>query len=112
MKVVKTSDVESQEVTGNVLKGKVTSQSIIDESSKELTIAIFSFSEGTTRGLDAHTFDQVVYVTEGRGIIKTENEEVTVTPGTFVFIPAGEKHSHNATEESAFSHITMRISQG
>ena len=110
--MIKTSDIEAQEVTSNVLRGKVTSQGIIGENSGELTVAVVNFSKGTVRGLNAHTFDQVLYVTEGRGIIKTEKEEVTVTPGTFVFIPAGEKHSHNATKDSAFSHITIRISEG
>jgi len=112
MKVIKTSDIEAQEVTSNVLRGKVTSQDIIGESSEELAVTIVNFHKGTVRELNAHTFDQVLYVTEGRGIIATETEEVTVTPGTFVFIPAGEKHRHSATRDSVFSHITIRISQG
>ena len=37
----------------------------------------------------------------------TENKEVTVTPGTIIFIPAGEKHWHGATRDSAFSRIAV-----
>ncbi|MFC1847555.1 cupin domain-containing protein [Chloroflexota bacterium] len=85
MKVIKTGDIEAQEVTSNVLRGKVSSQDIIGESSKELAVTIVNFSKGTVRGLNAHTFDQVLYVTEGRGIIATETEEVTVTPGNIRF---------------------------
>ncbi|MFC1976818.1 cupin domain-containing protein [Chloroflexota bacterium] len=112
MKVIRAGDIEAQEVTSNVLRGKVTSQDIIGKSSEELAVTVVNFGKGTVRGLNAHTFDQVLYVTEGRGIIATETEEVTVTPGTFVFIPAGEKHRHSATRDSVFSHITIRISQG
>ena len=108
MKVIKVSDVEPQEATSNVLRGKVTSQSIINEGNDKLSIGLVNFSKGTVREFGAHTFDQVLYVTEGSGIISTETEEVTVTPGTFIFIPAGERHRHGSTEDSAFSHITIK----
>ncbi len=108
MKVIKVSDIEPQEATSNVLRGKVTSQRIISERNDELSIGLVNFSKGTVRGFGTHTFDQVLYVTEGSGIISTETEEVTVTPGTFIFIPAGERHRHGAAEDSAFSHITIK----
>ena len=108
MKVIKVGDIEPQEATSNVIKGKVTSQRIISERNDELSIGVVNFAKGTVRGFGAHTFDQVLYVTEGSGIISTETEEVTVTPGTFVFIPAGETHRHGSTEDSAFSHITIK----
>ena len=108
MKVISIHDTENEEIRSNVLSGRVTRQSIISERNDELSIALVSFSKGATRGFNTHTFDQVLYVTEGSGIIATETEEVTVTPGTFIFIPAGERHRHSATKDSAFSHITIR----
>jgi len=66
-----------------------------------------NFSPGSVNLFHTHTFDQVLYVTEGTGIVATENKEVTVTPGTIIFIPAGEKHWHGATKDSAFSHIAV-----
>ena len=108
MEVIKVSDVEPQVATSNVIRGKVTSQSIINEGNDELAIGLVNFSKGTVREFGAHAFDQVLYVTEGSGIIETETEKVTVTPGTFIFIPAGETHRHGSTEDSAFSHITIK----
>ena len=108
MKVIRIRDTETEEITSNVLSGKVTRQSIISERNDELNIALVSFSKGVTREFNAHTFDQVLYVTEGSGIIATETEEVTVTPGTFIFIPAGERHKHSTTKYSTFSHITIK----
>jgi quercetin dioxygenase-like cupin family protein len=105
---MKISDTKPEEITSNVLSGKVTRQSIISERNDDLNIAVVSFSKGATREFNSHTFDQVLYVTEGNGIIATETEEAIVTPGTFVFIPAGEKHRHGATKNSTFSHITIK----
>ncbi|TRZ51579.1 hypothetical protein D4S03_04885 [bacterium] len=44
----------------------------------------------------------------GKGIVVTEEGEVLVTPGTFIFIPPGEKHWYGATEETKFSHISIQ----
>ncbi len=110
MKVIRIRDTETEEITSNVLSGKVTRQSIISKRNDELNIALVSFSKGATNEVNVHTFDQVLCITEGSGIIATETEEVMVTPGTFVFIPAGEKHRHGATKDSTFSHITIKSS--
>ncbi len=107
MKVVKTSDIKAEESTLKIFRGKVSVQSIIGESEDELRVIMVNFSPGSMNVFHAHTFDQVLYVTEGTGIVATENEEVTVTPGTIIFIPAGEKHWHGATKDSAFSHIAV-----
>ena len=105
MKVVKTSDIEAQESTSKIFKGKVSIQGIIGESEDELRVAVVNFSPGAVNVFHTHTSDQILYVTKGTGIVATEKEEVTVTPGTFIFIPAGEKHWHGATKDVAFSHI-------
>ena len=108
MKVVRTSDTEAQESTSKIFSGgKVTRQDICGESNDELRVAIIHFSPGAVNVFHTHTFDQVLYVTEGTGIVATESEEITATPGTFFFIPAGEKHWHGATKETAFSHIAI-----
>jgi len=108
MKVVRTSDVEAQESTSKIFTGgKVSRQDIFGKSADEFRVSIIHFSPGAVNVFHSHTFDQVLYVTEGTGIVATENEEITVTPGTFIFIPAGEKHWHGATKETAFSHIAI-----
>ncbi len=107
MKVIRLSDTKAQEATGNVCRGNVTRQSIFSEGNDKLRITVMNFSPGAANKFNTHTFDQVLYVTEGRGIMATETEEVVVTPGTFIFIPAGERHRHSATKDSAFSHIAV-----
>jgi len=107
MKVVRISDVEAQESTNKIFRGKVSIQHIIGQNKDELRVINVNFSPGAVNVFHTHTFNQVLYVTEGTGIVATENEEITVTPGTLIFIPAGEKHWHGATKDSAFSHIAV-----
>ena len=92
MKVVKISDVEAEEATSQIFRGKVTTQSLIGEGNHELRAAVVNFSPGAANVFHTHTFDQILFVTEGTGIVATENEEITVTPGAIIFIPVGEKH--------------------
>jgi len=107
MKVVRINDIEAQETTGKIFRGKVSRQRIIGESEDELRVIVVNFSPGGVNVFHTHTFDQILYVTEGTGIVATENEEVTVTPGTIIFIPAGERHWHGATKDTTFSHIAI-----
>ena len=107
MKVIKISDVEAEEATSQIFRGKVTRQNLFGENEDELRAAAINFSPGAVNVFHTHTFNQVLYVTEGTGIVATENEEVTVTPGTIIFIPAGERHWHGATKDTKFSHIAI-----
>jgi quercetin dioxygenase-like cupin family protein len=109
MKVLKTSDIEAKERASGLFKGRVTVQSVLDPDSSELRTNLINFDEGAVNVFHAHDFDQVLYVTAGEGIIATEEEEIRITPGTFVVIPAGEKHWHGATPDSAFTHIAISI---
>ena len=107
MNIVNIDDVEAQEATSQIFRGKVSRQNLIGENEDETRVAVINFSPGAVNVFHTHTFDQILYVTSGRGIVATENEEVTVTPGTIILIPAGEKHWHGATKDTAFSHIAI-----
>jgi quercetin dioxygenase-like cupin family protein len=107
MKIVKVKGVKAEESTDKIFKGKVSVQRILGDSEKELRVIVVNFNRGAVNIFHTHTFDQVLYVTEGKGIVATEDKEVMVTPGTIIFIPAGEKHWHGATKDSSFSHIAV-----
>lgn len=107
MKVVRISDVKAQEATSQLFRGKVTTQRLIGEKENEIRAAVINFSRGAVNIWHTHTFDQVLVVTKGTGIVATETEEITVTSGTVIVFPAGEKHWHGAAKDSAFSHIAI-----
>ena len=110
MKVVNIKDVTARDAGDNpIFQGAVSMQAIIGSSPDELRVSVVNFSPGAVHVFHTHTFDQVLYVTEGKGIVATEAQEVTVTPGMIIHIPAGENHWHGAARDSAFSHIAFML---
>ena len=107
MKIVKLSDVPAEVSTDKIFRGEVKIQRLVGGSEDELRASVVNFSPGSKNVFHTHTFSQILYVTEGKGIVATEDKEVTVTPGTLVVIPAGEKHWHGATKDSRFAHIAI-----
>jgi quercetin dioxygenase-like cupin family protein len=107
MKVVKINPAEAKERKDKIFRGKVTTQYIVGKGDNELRVAVVNFSQGAVNVFHTHTFDQILVITEGKGIVATKDKEITVTPGTIVVIPAGELHWHGATKDSAFSHVAI-----
>ena len=108
MKVMKVSDVQREEATSTLFEGAVTRQALVgDKVSKLLRSSAVNFSPGAKNVFHTHAGDQILYVTEGKGIVASETEEFTVEPGTMISIPAGERHWHGATARSSFSHLSI-----
>lgn len=106
MKVYKTTQIAKELKTEPIFTGPVTMQTIIGpDQSDRFAIRQVNFDRGIRNKLHSHNIEQVLIVTEGRGIVATEEEEIDVVPGDIIFIPAGEKHWHGASEGSAFSHL-------
>ncbi len=109
MKVIKTSEVKAEPyVTPLFTGGAVTRQPLVTEDmGKSFNMSNISFAAGAKNKFHTHSTDQVLIVTSGKGIVATEKEQRTVSLGDLIFIPAGEKHWHGATKDSAFSHISL-----
>jgi len=106
MKVIKIDQVPKTPRVSPIFTGPVTMQSLVDpDLSKRFLIQQVNFDKGVRNKLHTHTIEQALIVTEGKGIVATEKEEITVGPGDIIFIPAGEKHWHGAAEGFTFSHI-------
>lgn len=108
MRVIKLDDVKAEEAISKMFEGKVYRQPLVDNQiAKELRVTMINFSQGARNTFHSHTSEQVLYVTEGKGIVATQTEEYVVTPGTAIYIPAAEVHWHGATEDSSFSHLSI-----
>ncbi len=106
MKVVRLSDLPKEPQQNPIFTGPVTMQTVVGEDlSKRFLIRQVNFARGIRNKFHSHSIEQVLIITEGKGIVATEKEERTVVPGDIVFIAAGEKHWHGATKDSTFSHI-------
>lgn len=106
MKVIKVNQVAKEPRVDPLFTGAVTMQAIVDtDLSKRFRVSQVNFSRGVRNKFHSHTIEQVLIVTEGKGIVATEKEEITVVPGDIAFVPAGEKHWHGAAKGSTFSHL-------
>jgi 4-carboxymuconolactone decarboxylase len=106
MKVIKVAQVTTAPAGGTLFTGPVTLQPVVtDQESKHFNISQVNFGRGIRNKLHTHSVEQVLIVTEGKGIIATEKEEISIVPGDIVIIPAGEKHWHGAAKGSTFSHL-------
>jgi len=107
VKVIKISKVEKVPTSyPSLFTGEADMQPVIDtELSKNFLITQVNFGRGVRNKFHKHSTEQVLIVTEGKGIVATEKEEITVGVGDIIYIPAGEKHWHGAAKDSTFSHL-------
>jgi quercetin dioxygenase-like cupin family protein len=111
MKIIDLNSVAENDVSTMPLfyGGRVTLQPGLEEAlgGEKLGFANVKFAAGARNKFHTHTTPQVLFVTEGKGIVATREREYTVTPGTFVYIPAGEDHWHGAADDAAFAHLSI-----
>ena len=105
MQVVKMNDVpKTPRVSPLFTSEEVTAQQLIPEGG-DYNMFVVNFGRGVRNKFHVHESDQILIVTEGKGIVATEEEQRVVSVGEIILFPAGEKHWHGATDDSEFSHI-------
>ncbi len=72
------------------------------------SVLLVTFMPGARLNFHTHTSEQILYVTEGKGIVATKKSERMVTPGQIIYIAPGEVHWHGATPSTAFAHICIQ----
>ena len=108
MHVARRKDVNLQRETRDIFTGEVSSKLMSGAGAAEgLRLNLVSFSPGGRTKWHRHSFEQGLIVTEGRGIVATEEGEHVVEPGDAVVVPTREKHWHGATETTAMAHISI-----
>jgi 4-carboxymuconolactone decarboxylase len=106
MKVIKRNTVPKEPTSAPLFTGPVSMQTFVGtDLSKRFSIREVHFDYGVRNKFHKHTIEQVLIVTEGKGIVATEKEEFEVNPGDIVFIPAEEIHWHGAAPGFFFSHL-------
>jgi quercetin dioxygenase-like cupin family protein len=95
--------------TGDLFIGSVERQAFVDENdSGQVRVNVVTFKDGAVNRYHSHTFDQVLVVTEGEGIVQVEGQpEQHVTIGDVIFVPAGERHWHGAAPGKTMAHLTV-----
>jgi quercetin dioxygenase-like cupin family protein len=109
MKVINLNDVPNIENNSSLFTAPVTLQSPVTEKESQYAISWVHFPEGVRNKFHTHTCDQVLIVTEGKGMIANEKEEIDIAKGDIILIPAGEKHRHGAKPGSSMTHIAILL---
>lgn len=108
MQVIRVTETKRARSDNPAFVGPVLTQDVVsDDMAALLRVTEVTFPAGARNKWHRHAADQVLIVTEGRGIIATEAEERVITPGDVVLIPANEKHWHGATADAAMTHYAI-----
>ncbi len=111
MKVVTINQIEKEPFTLPLFTSPDVTRQVLLPESKEYVVNMVNFGKGVRNKFHSHDYEQVLIVTEGKGIIATEEEEKVISAGDVVFIPANEVHWHGAAADFEFSHIYINSSQ-
>jgi quercetin dioxygenase-like cupin family protein len=110
MIITNSNDIKAVPTDDEIVKsGPIQRKSLIDaKDTGGFSILLVTFGPGARLNFHTHTYEQILYATEGKGIVATKEGEKTVTPGSVIYIAPGEVHWHGATEDSSFSHIAIQ----
>lgn len=109
MKVHHIGSPAPQRAERPIFVGSVLAQDLVGEESESLRLSAITFEDGARTRLHHHSYDQVLVITEGQGILATEAEEHHVRPGDVVFVPTGERHWHGAAPGRAMTHVSINL---
>ena len=108
MQVRKISEVEKESAAGPLFTSDDVARQPLAPDSNDFNVSVVSFGVGVRNKFHYHESDQLLIVTEGRGVVVTEaGERAEVEAGDVVFAPAGEKHWHGSLPDTSFAHITV-----
>lgn len=110
MKAIKVNQVPEEKIESPLFTpGVATIQSFLKPPESDVELMKVNFGKGVRNKFHAHTTDQILIITGGKGWVATEKEKILVESGDVVLFSAGEKHWHGATEDSEFSHFFVRL---
>ena len=58
----------------------------------DLSVGTYSIEAGGADGQSPHTEDEIYVVAAGNAVLESGGERAEVTPGTVIYVPAGEVH--------------------
>jgi quercetin dioxygenase-like cupin family protein len=108
MKVLRKGDTPESSVENPIFVGEVRTRDMVTEQdNRQVTVRLVRFLEGAKNVLHVHTADQILYITEGHGLVGTRDAEHAVEAGDIVHIPQGEPHWHGAQPGREMAHLSI-----
>lgn len=74
----------------------------------EVRVNVLFFDAGARTRPHAHPYDQLLYYTQGVGVVAQDGgEDQRIEEGEFVLLPAGRVHMHGAASDGPAVHISI-----
>jgi quercetin dioxygenase-like cupin family protein len=108
MHVVRRDDSQETPATAPIFVGDVRSRPLVTaEVSPAVTVTLVRFKNGGRNKRHTHTADQILYITEGHGIVADDEHENHVAAGDIVHVSAGTVHWHGAEPGKDMAHLSI-----
>lgn len=107
MKVVRKREQQPRLAENPLFVGTVHSTPLISTDDSQVGVTLVSFTNGARNRFHTHTADQVLYITDGEGIVADREEEHAVSAGDIVHVPAGTVHWHGAAPGKDMAHLSI-----
>lgn len=108
MKVVRNDRSQEVPATAPIFVGTVHSRQLVTaDDNPAVTVTLVRFTDGGRNRRHIHTADQVLYITEGHGIVADDEHEHHVEAGDIVHVPAGTIHWHGAQPGKDMAHLSI-----
>ena len=107
--IIRSGDTPSQVGSNKIFDGQVRQDYVArpDQFSTSGFVYV-TFEPGARTFWHAHPAGQRLLVTAGKGLVGTQDGEVTVVrPGDYIWCPPNLMHWHGATPETAMTHIAL-----
>lgn len=105
---------EGVEQASDAFVSEATRNDVFSEQVDGVSVSLneITFEPGQRTKYHTHTHGQILYVTDGEGLVGTENERVEVAAGDAVFFPPGENHWHGAKPDTSMTHLSITVLTG
>lgn len=108
MYVLRKNDSPETPATAPIFVGDVRSRMLVPaDVNPAVTVNLVRFNAGAKNRPHTHTADQILYITEGDGIVADGEEEHEVSAGDVVHVPSGTVHWHGAQPGKDMAHLSI-----
>ena len=77
------------------------------EAPSRIRVNAVRFAPCARTAWHSHSVGQILYVTEGVGVVATHDQVIIMRPGDTVHTPPGEEHWHGALPDHFMTHLAM-----
>jgi quercetin dioxygenase-like cupin family protein len=99
----------SENSSAGYFDGQTSVTSLVRSHGAMTRVSLVEFKDGARTWWHSHEGEQVLVVTEGNGVLVTDDGITSLQPGVIARIPAGQLHWHGAVEGAEMVHVAATI---